>query len=227
MRKISGFQIFVFFTILTATAFVSIWAAHQISSSLPVGMYEPLLTVFLSLTFIFTLSILNYRLFLMMFPLPIGPIPINSKYEFNYHVHLLFFLIVFHTVIRSQILPIPLIKLIYLGLGAKMGKNSFSSGIITDPMFVEIGDNCLLGHASGIHPHAIENENLSHNKIKIGNNVTIGTMAVVFSGVTIEDDAIVAAGAIVQKGTHIKRGEIWGGVPAKLISKRETTKLSA
>ena len=39
------------------------------------------------------------------------------------------------------------------------------------------------------------------------------------AGVTIEDNALVATGAIVTKGTHISSGEVWAGVPAKCIKK--------
>lgn len=35
------------------------------------------------------------------------------------------------------------------------------------------------------------------------------------AGVQIENGAIIAAGSIVTKHTHIKSGEVWGGIPAK------------
>ena len=34
----------------------------------------------------------------------------------------------------------------------------------------------------------------------------------------VENNSIVAAGAVVTQGTHIKAGEIWAGVPAKIKS---------
>ncbi|SDA22723.1 Hexapeptide repeat of succinyl-transferase [Nitrosospira sp. Nsp18] len=49
--------------------------------------------------------------------------------------------------------------------------------------------------------------------------MTIGATAVVMSGVTICDDAIVSAGAVVTKGSRIGKGEVWGGVPAKLLKR--------
>jgi acetyltransferase-like isoleucine patch superfamily enzyme len=42
------------------------------------------------------------------------------------------------------------------------------------------------------------------------------------SGVVIGDGAIVSAGAVVTKGCRIGAGEVWGGVPAKLLQRRET-----
>ncbi len=69
-------------------------------------------------------------------------------------------------------------------------------------------------------PHAIEGEHLSHESVRIGNQVTIGANAVVLQGCVIEDGAVVAIGAVVAKGTHIGRNEVWGGIPAKRLSVR-------
>jgi acetyltransferase-like isoleucine patch superfamily enzyme len=53
--------------------------------------------------------------------------------------------------------------------------------------------------------------------VKIGRRVTIGLMSVVFPGVTIGDDAVIASHAVLLKGTQVGPGEIWGGVPARKI----------
>ncbi len=54
--------------------------------------------------------------------------------------------------------------------------------------------------------------------IKIGNDVWIGYRAMIMDGITIEDGAVIAAGAVVTK--NVPAYEIWGGVPAKPIGKR-------
>ena len=41
--------------------------------------------------------------------------------------------------------------------------------------------------------------------------------AVILDKCIIENDAIVAAGAVVTMGTHIKSGEIYAGTPAKKL----------
>jgi acetyltransferase-like isoleucine patch superfamily enzyme len=55
--------------------------------------------------------------------------------------------------------------------------------------------------------------------VMIGNDVFIGTNAMVLKGVRIGDQAIVAAGSVVTRA--IPSNEIWGGNPAKLIRKIE------
>lgn len=94
--------------------------------------------------------------------------------------------------------------------------------MILDPPLTHIGDNCIIGHDAVLFSHAIEGKKLSLTAIHIGNNVTIGAHAVVTSGVTIGDGAIISASAVAIKSSHIGVGEVWGGVPAKLLRRRET-----
>ena len=51
--------------------------------------------------------------------------------------------------------------------------------------------------------------------IHIGKNVWIGSHATILPGVTINDNAIIAAGAVVTK--DVPANTIVGGIPAKLI----------
>ena len=57
--------------------------------------------------------------------------------------------------------------------------------------------------------------------MKIGSNVTLGLMAVVMPGCEIGDHAMIAANAVLKKGTIVKPYEIWGGVPAQRIGERK------
>jgi carbonic anhydrase/acetyltransferase-like protein (isoleucine patch superfamily) len=43
----------------------------------------------------------------------------------------------------------------------------------------------------------------------------IGMGAIVMDDCLVEENSIVGAGSVVTQGTHIKSGEVWGGVPAK------------
>jgi acetyltransferase-like isoleucine patch superfamily enzyme len=118
---------------------------------------------------------------------------------------------------RSGIVPVPLMRLFYQALGARLGSNSYTAGILYDPLFIAIGDNTLIGEGALLVPHAVEGEALSHQPIRLGNRVTIGARAIVFGGVEVGDGAIVAAGSIVGKGERIGPGEVWGGIPSRRL----------
>lgn len=61
----------------------------------------------------------------------------------------------------------------------------------------------------------------SEGKIIIGNDVWIGSNAVITKRVTIGDHSIIRAGAVVTK--DVDAFSIVGGVPAKLIRKRRNS----
>lgn len=220
MRKIQPSQILVF-VLLFSLACLLAWGTNRLAlDGLPLGEYRALAKVAGFVFLLYVWALILFRAFLRMFPLPTGELPEGSRGEFVYHVYLLFFLILFYPVIRSGFVPVPLMRLFYQALGAKLGANTYSSGLLLDPPFVEFGSNCIVGQYALIVPHVIEGSKLAHYPIRAGNNVTIGAGATVLSGVTIGDDAIVSTGAVVPKGTVIGAGEIWGGVPAKLIGRR-------
>lgn len=77
---------------------------------------------------------------------------------------------------------------------------------------VKIGDNVTIYHNVTI---AEENK----NKVTIiGDNVVIGTGAVILNNVKIESGAIIGANSVVTK--DVKSNEIVAGNPAKVIKKR-------
>src|SRR5690554_6849651 len=94
------------------------------------------------------------------------------------------------------------------GYNTHVGENVFANFdcIILDVCEVRFDDNCMLGPNVQIytatHPiHPIErNSGLEFGKpIKIGNNVWVGGSAVILPGVTIGDNVVIAAGAVVTK----------------------------
>lgn len=92
---------------------------------------------------------------------------------------------------------------------------------------IEIGNNCLIAPFVYIvdSDHNIEKGKLINEQpnntapVKIGNDVWIGTGAKILKGVSIENGAVIAAGAIVRN--DVKAYEIHGGIPAKKISDRK------
>lgn len=220
MRKIQPSQILVFVVLFTLACLLAWGSNRLVLDPLPLGEYRAIAKVAGFILFLYLWALALFRAFIAAFPLPVGEIPEGSRGEFVYHVYLLFFLILFYPVIRSGFVPVPLMRLFYQALGAKLGANTYSSGLLLDPPFIEFGSNCIVGQYALMVPHVIEGSKLAHYPIKVGNNVTIGAGATVLSGVTIGDDAIVSTGAVVPKGTVIGAREVWGGVPAKLIGTR-------
>ena len=112
------------------------------------------------------------------------------------------------------------------GMNIRLGKGVFINEgcCFQDQGGIEIGDNALIGHQVVL---ATLNHDLIPKKranmipapIKIGNNVWIGAHATILAGVTVGDNAVVAAGAVVTK--DVPANVVVGGVPAKIIKKIE------
>lgn len=112
------------------------------------------------------------------------------------------------------------------GKNIHVGKNVFinSGCCFQDQGGIFIGDGVLIGHNVVLATlnHAVDPQKRSDMfpaPIRIGNNVWIGAQATVLPGVTIDDGAIVAAGAVVTR--DVPANVIVGGVPAKIIKKIE------
>ena len=121
----------------------------------------------------------------------------------------------------GKILPdIELKNRLYRRIGIKIGKNVHIYGTNLDiffPELLEIGNNCTLGAYSTILTHEFFNGEYRTGKVKIGNNVLLGTMCLVLPGVEIGDNVTVAAYSLVNK--NIPPGAFVGGVPAKEIKR--------
>lgn len=221
MQKIKISQILLFSAIMLLTAVLAVVSVNLLLGGLSLGDFRGVTLVAAGVLFIYIYALALYRLFLFVVPLEEGEIAAGSRQEFAAQVNILFYLVLFNTLIRTHVLPIPLLRLVYLALGAHLGRDSYSAGAILDPPLTYVGDHCIIGHDAVLYSHAIEGKRFSLAAIRIGNGVTIGAHAVIMSGVTIDDGAIVSAGAVVTKGTRIAAGEVWGGVPAKRL--REST----
>src|SRR5687768_11012586 len=124
------------------------------------GDFRGVILIAAGIGFLYVYAVIIYRLFLHFFPLQQGEIIVDSTQEFIYHIYLLFYLILFYPIMRSGFVPVPLIRIIYLSLGAHLGRNTYSSGILFDPPFIHIGDNTIVGQYALLVPHAIEGTKL-------------------------------------------------------------------
>lgn len=108
------------------------------------------------------------------------------------------------------------------GRNITVGKRVFINAgcCFQDQGGIEIGDDCLIGHevvfATLNHvPDPARRADMVAAPIKLGKGVWIGAHATLLAGVTVGDNAIVAAGAVVTK--DVPPNTVVGGVPAKII----------
>lgn len=80
---------------------------------------------------------------------------------------------------------------------------------------IQIGQGTLIANNVVIVDHDHDDSKFKTAPIVIGNGVWIGANATILKGVTIEDGAVIAAGAVVTK--DVSKNTIVGGVPAKYI----------
>jgi acetyltransferase-like isoleucine patch superfamily enzyme len=126
-----------------------------------------------------------------------------------------------------EIFIIGRIKNIYYRLmGMKIGKNTLVGGAIKDPCVTEFGDNTTMGEYAVVygHMHNYEKGTLTISPVKVGNNCIIGAGAIIMPGSIIEDNVVVAAGALVTKNQVLRKGKMYGGIPAKEIVKTNKDK---
>lgn len=105
--------------------------------------------------------------------------------------------------------------------GIKIGNNChiYTKGIDTSHGYlIEIGDNVTISHAE-IQAHDASTKKIlgysKVGKVRIGNNVFVGTQAVILPGVTIGDNVVIGAGTVVSK--DVPSNSICAGNPAKII----------
>lgn len=222
MRKMQPGPIVIFILLLAFTVLLSVAATYFLLGTLPLGDFRGVTLALAWIVLYFACATIVFRTFHSAMPIRAGEIAIGSREEFAYHVYLLSYLLIFNPVMFSGLLPVPLMRLFYKALGARMGANSFSVGIMLDPHFVSLGDNTIVGNGALLIPHVIEGTRLAHFPIIVGSNVTIGARSVVLSDVMIGDHATVAVGAVVAKGSRIGPGEVWAGIPARCISRNRS-----
>jgi non-ribosomal peptide synthetase-like protein len=116
----------------------------------------------------------------------------------------------------------PFLPLFHRLMGMKVGRRvQFNTAVVADQNLLEVGDDSVIGGDVTLVCHAAESGLLVTAPTRIGRRVTVGIMAVILPGCDIGDDAVVAAGALVTKGTTIAPGEIWAGIPARCVGRRE------
>ncbi len=69
-----------------------------------------------------------------------------------------------------------------------------------------LGERVTIGHAAIIHGCTIHDD------------VLVGMGAIILDEAIVESHALIAAGAVVSPGKHVRSGELWAGCPARKVS---------
>lgn len=114
-----------------------------------------------------------------------------------------------------------------VSIGTKTRLNCSVTAFGTEPYLITVGDDCLIAYGVNFITHDGGVKVLSDlgyfqgermdiiAPIKIGNNVYIGSGAYIMPGVTIGDNCIIGAAAVVTK--DIPSNSVAVGVPARVI----------
>jgi len=70
---------------------------------------------------------------------------------------------------------------------------------------LDIGCDVTIGHSAVLHG------------CTVGNRVLVGMSATVMDGAVIEDEVVIAAGALVTPGKHLRSGYLYAGSPAREV----------
>ena len=111
----------------------------------------------------------------------------------------------------------------------EIGKNTTINGNVNfrfKNAKINIGNDCLVARNVTILTKSyhldkkkkISTEDMFAKDVNIGNNVLLGGNSIIMPGVSIGNHSVVGAGSIVTN--NIGDFEIWTGVPAKFIRKR-------
>lgn len=152
---------------------------------------------------------------------PLGRYPYYSMKGFQWASYNALILLVRYTCINFLRVT-PFINLFHWMMGMKLGKRvQINTAVIGDSNLIEIGDDTVIGGDVTLVAHVAERGDLVTERVRIGSRVTVGLMAVIMPGVEIGDGAVIAANAILKKGTKVAAGEVWGGVPAQKLGERK------
>ena len=112
------------------------------------------------------------------------------------------------------------------GMGMKIGKHAFiNTEYISDPSFIELGDDVTLGGSVRIFAHYGGGGNLVIAPIKIHNRATLGAGSLVMGDVQVGEGAVILPHSVLLPGARVPAEETWGGVPAQPINRSDMLKI--
>ena len=113
-------------------------------------------------------------------------------------------------------------------MGMTIGRHAFvNTEWISDPSLITLGDDVTLGGSVRIFAHYGGGGNLVIAPVVIEDRATVGIGVSIMGDVRIGRDAVVLPHSALLPGSRVGAGEIWGGVPARPISREEMDRIKA
>lgn len=121
----------------------------------------------------------------------------------------------------SKIMPLSLKNKLLRLTGLKIGEETaIGLSVQFDIFFPEkiaLGQSTVIGYGTTVLAHETTTDEFRTGETVIGDNVLVGANSTILAGVTIEDDATVAAGSVVTK--DVEENSFVAGVPARPVDK--------
>ncbi len=103
------------------------------------------------------------------------------------------------------------------GVKTKFSNSLFEGWVDTE--FIEFGENVVIGQGSHITSAMIIGNLLIMKKIKIGDNVRIGTHSYVMPGTEIGDNCVLSSWSTTTVDQKLEEGYVYVGLPARKFKK--------
>lgn len=121
--------------------------------------------------------------------------------------------------VTARLTGTPLIRIYFLLLGAKIGKNCYiNTQEIYAPDLLTIGDNTSIGTNTNLNGYCIEDGWLTIYPIKIGKNCYVGSECTIGKNVVMNDDSYLEHMSLIPDNMELYKNEFYAGSPCQKIS---------
>ena len=118
--------------------------------------------------------------------------------------------------VLSPLLGTPFFAVFLRLLGVKIGKQVFIETVFFGEFdLVEIGDNAALNVDAVVQNHLFEDRIFKSSHLKIGNDCSIGNIAVVLYDTEMQEGSSISSLSLLMKGEMIPSHSQWEGIPVK------------
>ncbi len=216
---------------ITVSAVPVLFLAKQVYDALP---FEIFLLVAVPLGLALYPLFLAFLMATLSLSQGLFPVLEDGVYEQTNHVILMYELRQLYYVIFGYFMWLYGIflnvRLRHIAFGTIIGEGTIMGhALLFNPERTIIGKNCFFGYNAIITGHVYENGKLILQKVKIGDNCTIGANVVIFPGVEIGDNVIIGANTVIPKGRKIPSNTTWVGGSLRQVGipKRENIRIDS